>query len=124
MENKKQSKKVKQSKKYIKKVKIMPQAILPLFLEDVTEINFHIGIKRKGDTVYWFHGSMPVFCHHVNNQKAFRMFCCQLINNGNATSADIARALNVNREKLSRWARLDRVSNSIKPDYKKKIKER
>ena len=50
------------------------------------------------------------------------MFCCQLINNGNATSAEIARALNVNREKLSRWARLDRVSNSIKPDIKKRLK--
>jgi hypothetical protein len=85
----------------------MPQPILPLFSDDMTIINGRFAVIKKKDVVFWFQGSLPVFRHHVNNQAAFRSFCCQLINLGNATSAEISRALNVNHEKLSRWARLE-----------------
>jgi hypothetical protein len=85
----------------------MPQAILPLFSEDITLVNQYIGFQQKGDTVYWFQGHMPVFRHHVHDHKYFRLFCSQLIINGNVTAADLSRSLNINKEKLSRWARLD-----------------
>jgi hypothetical protein len=55
---------------------------------------------------------LPIFCHHVNDEERFRLFCCQLINLGTATSAQIAKILEVNPKKLSRWARLERASNS------------
>jgi len=86
----------------------MPQAILPMFSSEVTVINDRIAVKQDGDTVFWFQGILPVFRHHVRDERLFRGFCCQLINLGNATSAEIARSLNVNPEKLSRWARLER----------------
>jgi hypothetical protein len=89
----------------------MPQAILPLFSDDMIIINDHFAVAKRKDAIYWFQGIYPVFHHHVHNHEAFRLFCCQLINLGNATSAEISRALNVNREKLSRWARLE-VSTS------------
>lgn len=89
----------------------MPQAILPLFSDDMIIINEHFAVSRREDFVYWFQGSLPVFCHHKHDQGAFRSFCSQLINLGNATSAEISRALNVNHEKLSRWARQERLSN-------------
>jgi len=89
----------------------MPQPILPLFSDDQTIINDYMAVQKKGDTVYWFQGQLPVFCHHVANEQLFRLFCSQMINIGTATSAQISRALGVNREKLSRWAREDRSSN-------------
>ena len=91
----------------------MPQAILPLFSEDMIIINNHFAVTTRDHFVYWFQGSFPVFCHHEGDQASFRSFCCQLINLGNATSADLSRALQVNGEKLSRWARIARAS----PDF-------
>jgi len=93
----------------------MPQAILPLFSSDMIIINNHFAVKQNGDFIYWFQGSFPVFCHHARDQKSFRSFCCQMINLENATSAEISRALNVNDEKLSRWARLDRAARGVEP---------
>jgi hypothetical protein len=91
----------------------MPQALLPLFTSEMTIINQYIAVQQKGDFVYWFQGNLPVFCHHKSNQAHFRLFCCQLINIGTATSSELARALNVNHEKLSRWARLERASSEM-----------
>jgi hypothetical protein len=93
----------------------MPQAILPLFSKDMIIINNHFAVKQDGDFIYWFQGSFPVFCHHVRDQVRFRSFCCQMINLGNATSAELARALNVNHEKLSRWARKECLSGGLSP---------
>jgi len=87
----------------------MPQAILPLFSSEMTVINEHFAVVKKGVAVYWFQGSFPVFRHHADDQSSFRVFCCQLINLGNATSAELSRALGVNDEKLSRWARQERT---------------
>jgi hypothetical protein len=89
----------------------MPLPQLPLFSDDMIEVSKYIALKKQGDTVFWFQGNLPVFCHHVRDQKSFRLFCCQLINIGNATSAEIARALKVNPEKLSRWAREARAES-------------
>jgi hypothetical protein len=103
----------------------MPQAILPLFSDDMLIINDIFAVEKRDDFIYWFQGNRPVFCHHKYNQDAFRSFCCQLINLGNATSAEISKALNVNCEKLSRWARLERSSSAtfsdmVKPSKTKK----
>jgi hypothetical protein len=107
----------------------MPQAILPLFSEDMLIINSRFAVVKREDFVYWFQGSLPVYCHHVSNHSSFRSFCSQMINLGNATSAEISRALDVNCEKLSRWARIDRptsdlssFSKSEKPSKKPKKK--
>jgi hypothetical protein len=64
-----------------------------------------MAVQKKDDTVYWFQGCLPVFHHHVDNKRLFQVFCCQMINLGVATASEIASALCVNREKLSRWAR-------------------
>jgi hypothetical protein len=36
-----------------------------------------------------------------------------MINLGNATSSELSKALQVNDEKLSRWARLERSNNAL-----------
>jgi hypothetical protein len=88
----------------------MPLPLLPLFSDDMIVINQYIAVQEKDDTVFWYHGALPVFRHHVRDQSSFRLICCQLINIGTATSAEISRALKINHEKLSRWARLERDS--------------
>jgi len=89
----------------------MPVPILPLFSEGMTIINERFAVETRNDVVYWFQGSLPVFRHHKDDQKLFRDFCCQMINLGNATAADLGRALKVNCEKLSRWARQDSAAS-------------
>ena len=65
----------------------MPLPILPLFSDDTTIINKYMAIKQINDVVYWYQGIFPVFCHHFRDEKSFRLFCCQMINLGIATSA-------------------------------------
>ena len=105
----------------------MPQAILPLFSDDMIIINHHFAVKQDGDFIYWFQGSFPVFCHHFRDQVRFRSFCSQMINLGNATSAELSRSLHVNPDKLSRWARQERIScalSSSPPSGKSSKKEK
>ena len=91
----------------------MPIPILPLFSDDMTVINKYIAIQQHGDVVYWYQGMLPVFRHHVRDQKSFRLFCCQLINLGTATASELSKSLHVNHEKLSRWARMERTSSDL-----------
>jgi len=91
----------------------MPVPILPLFSDDMTIINRHIAVQQYGDVVYWYQGILPVFRHHVRDQKSFRLFCSQLINLGTATAAELSKSLHVNHAKLSRWARIERASSVI-----------
>ena len=91
----------------------MPIPILLLFSDDMTIINNHMAVRQHGDVVYWYQVTLPVFRHHVRDHKSFRLFCCQLINIGTATAAEISKSLHVNREKLSRWARIERDSSDL-----------
>jgi hypothetical protein len=102
----------------------MPQPILPLFSEDMTIVNGYIGFQQKGNIVYWFQGQLPIFSHHTRDERKFRMICSEMINNNIVTSADLARSLNVNREKLSRWARQDKVSGEMKAEARKVSKKK
>jgi hypothetical protein len=90
-------------------------------------VNNYIAVQQKADIVYWFQGNLPVFRHHVADEDSFRLFCCQMINIGTVSAAEIAVALGVNREKLSRWARAERSSihlESSKVLLKKKKKRK
>jgi len=101
----------------------MPQPVLPLFSADMTVINGRIAVQQIDDTVYRFQGSIPVFRHHVRDEELFRSFCCQLINLGNATASELSKSLQVNHEKLSRRARLERTStDSVKSSTRIKKK--
>jgi hypothetical protein len=101
----------------------MPQSILPLFSKHLTMVNFLISVQQNDNTVFWFQGNRPVFRHHFADEDTFRLFCSQLINNGNAKASEIACALGVNKEKLSRWARHARISELKTANKKNEIKK-
>jgi transposase-like protein len=86
----------------------MPQMQLPIFPEGVTQINSNLGVIRKGNTVTYIYGSLPVFSHHVNDKKTFKMFTSQLYVNGSAKQAEICRALGISKISMKRWVKLFR----------------
>jgi hypothetical protein len=52
-------------------------------------------IPMPGGKVCYFNGHLPVFVHEDKDLATFRMFSSQLVINGNATQAQIARAFGV-----------------------------
>jgi len=54
------------------------QTLLPFFPEDITLINMYLGVQKKGDTVFYFNGMMPIYQHHKDDYDSFRLFTSQL----------------------------------------------
>jgi hypothetical protein len=73
----------------------MPQAQLPLFADGMTPINEVIGFERREGKVYYFNGHLPVFVHEESDLRSFRFISTQLIINGTASQAEVARAFHV-----------------------------
>ena len=81
----------------------MPQMLLPLFPPDATPINDLVGFCKKGDTIYYFNGQMPIFSHHVSDHKSFCLIVSQLVENGVASQAEIVRAFSVSKISIKRY---------------------
>ncbi|MDR0574333.1 MAG: hypothetical protein LBG96_09945 [Tannerella sp.] len=53
----------------------MPQAILPLFTEDMTIVSMHVGVAKREGSVYYFQDCFPFYHHRedadiiVDNEK-------------------------------------------------------
>src|SRR6266516_2059268 len=60
----------------------MPQRQLPIFPAGVTEINSSIAVQKEKEQVWYIHGHLPVFHHHEEDVRSFRMFTSQMIVNG------------------------------------------
>lgn len=86
----------------------MPQMHLPIFPEGVTKINNNLGVIRKDDTITYIYGNLPVFSHHVDDKKTFKMFTSQLYVNGSAKQADICRAFGISKISMKRNVKLFR----------------
>jgi DNA invertase Pin-like site-specific DNA recombinase len=74
----------------------MPQMLLPLFPADATSINELVGFCRRDDFVYYFNGQMPIFSHHVNDLKSFRLITSQLV---------LVRAFRVSKISVKRYVK-------------------
>ena len=73
----------------------MPQLQLPIFPAGSTHITQDLAFECRDGRVTYFHGQLPVFVHAADDVRTFRMITSQLVVNGNATQADIARAFGV-----------------------------
>ena len=78
----------------------MAQAQLPLFPDGTTDINANLAVESRDDIVTYFHGHLPVFQHHVDDRKTFRLATSQLYVNGSASQADLCRAFGVTSHQL------------------------
>jgi hypothetical protein len=73
----------------------MPQIQLPIFPASSTALTDELAFEQRGGMVYYFNGHLPVFSHPAGDLASFRFFTSQLIANGNATQAQVARAFGV-----------------------------
>src|SRR5215469_933949 len=86
----------------------MPQVQLPIFPQGVTPITSEIAFQCEDDKVCYFNGHLPVFIHDKGDLATFRLFSSQLVINGNATQAQIARAFGVPLVTVKRYVKLYR----------------
>ena len=99
----------------------MIQTLLPLFPEDATLINRHLGVKKKENTVYYFNGQMPIFSHHKDDYESFRLITSQLVVNGNCKQMDIVRCFGVSPISVKRWVKKHREGKHLSDFVKKKL---
>ena len=78
---------------------------LPIFSEGVTPITNDVGYEKKGDTVVYYCGTMPVFSHGVEDLDSFRMIVSQLYVNGAVCQATLTRAFQIKPLALKRWVK-------------------
>ena len=84
----------------------MPQAILPLFTEDMTIVSLHVGVVKREGSVYYFQGCYPFYHHREDDRASFKHIVCQLLSNNMAGRSEIARAFGVPERSISRWLAL------------------
>jgi transposase len=82
----------------------MPQQVLPLFPAEARPITDVLSVSRdtKTETVWYFHGAMPVFNHAQSDVKSFRMYTSQLVVNGQCKQMDIVRTFGVTKTSVKR----------------------
>lgn len=83
----------------------MPQLQLPVFPVGTTHINAEIAFDCEQGKVTYLNGHLPVFQHAEDDVAAFRLFTCQLVVNGTASQAEIARAFHVPARTVKRYVK-------------------
>ena len=81
---------------------------LPIFPPGVTLSPRRSHFQCEEGKVCYFNGHLPVFIHDKKELATFRLFTSQLVINGNATQAQIARAFGVPLVTVKRYVKLYR----------------
>jgi len=81
----------------------MPQATLPLFTDDMTIVNLHVGVQKRNGLVYYFNGSLPFYQHREDDRSSFKHVICQMLSNSLATRAQLSTAFQIPSRTISRW---------------------
>ena len=90
----------------------MPQSLLPIFPAEAVPINDLISICKRDGSVYYFHGTLPVFSHAESDLKTFRMYTSQLVVNGTCTQAELVRAMGISTISMKRYVKKFRAGGS------------
>jgi hypothetical protein len=74
----------------------MPQELLPLYPSAgegyITDL---LTFEKRDGTIYYFHGSFPIFSHAEIDRKSLRLFTSQLVVNGTCWQIDLIKAFGV-----------------------------
>ena len=81
----------------------MPQATLPLFTDDMTIVNLHIGVQKRQGMVYYFNGCLPFYQHREDDRSSFKHVVCQMLSNNLATRSQLSTAFQIPARSISRW---------------------
>jgi len=80
----------------------MPQLQLPIFPAGSIPLTAELAVVSAEGQVTYFHGSLPVFRHRVEDVKSFRLITSQLYLNGHVKQADIVRVFGVSAISVKR----------------------
>jgi len=83
----------------------MPQLQLPIFPAGTTPITAELAFDCQDGKVIYINGHLPVFQHGQDDLAAFRLFTSQLVVNGTASQAEIARAFHVPAKTVKRYVK-------------------
>ena len=83
----------------------MPQLQLPIFPAGTTLITTELAFACQDGKVVYVYGHLPVFQHAIGDVAAFRLFTSQLVVNGTASQAEIARAFHVPPKTVKRYVK-------------------
>jgi transposase len=83
----------------------MPQALLPIFPSDATQINELVSFSKRDGTVYYFNGALPVFSHAEADRASFKMFVSQLVVHASCTQSEVVRAFGVSAISIKRYVK-------------------
>jgi transposase-like protein len=86
----------------------MPQLQLPIFPVGAVHITQELAFECRDGRVTYFYGQLPVFVHAEDDVRTFRLITSQLVVNGSATQAEIARAFGVTPISVKRSVKLYR----------------
>jgi len=81
----------------------MPQATLPLFTDDMTIVNLHVGVQKRNGMVYYFNGSLPFYQHREDDRSGFKHVICQMLVNNLATRSQLSASFEIPARSISRW---------------------
>ena len=91
-------------------IRFMPQALLPIFPSDATQINELVSCAKRDGSVFYFNGALPVFSHPEGDRASFKMFAAQLVVHGSCSQAEIVRALGISAIGMKRYVKQYRVA--------------
>ena len=78
---------------------------LPVFPQELIQVNSQIGFEKRNGRVYYFHGGLPIFSHDENDIGSFRFITSQFVINGNAKQIEIAQAFKISYISVKRSVR-------------------
>lgn len=93
-------------------VRPMPQVQLPIFPAHSTSITPELAFEQRDGQVVYFNGHLPVFIHEEKDLASFRLFTCQLVQNGTATQSQIAAAFGVSLTTVKRYCKVLRSAGA------------
>lgn len=74
---------------------MMPQMMLPIFPDDVVDLNATLAVRKNKGQITYFNGMMPVFTHDEEDIQSFQMITSQFCCSGVVKQVDIVRAFGV-----------------------------
>jgi transposase len=90
----------------------MPQALLPIFPSDATQINELVSCAKRDGTVFYFNGALPVFSHSEGDRASFKMFTSQLVVHGSCSQSEIVQALGISAISMKRYVKQYRLGGA------------
>jgi len=90
----------------------MPQLQLPIFPAGTTPLTAELAFDCQDGKVTYLNGYLPVFQHAQEDLTAFRLFTSQVVVNGTASQAEIAREFHVPPKTVKRYVKRLREGSS------------